>query len=292
MKILVGYTHTAGGGDAVRLGVRLARALDATLELVMVLTSERGALVPRDAGYTQHVRTAAESWLAEAAGTVPDDVRVGTHVEQADSAAGGLLSASRRLGTTLIVVGGRERTGSVANSLLHASRVPVAVAPTTAGGAGGGTPAEAPLTRVTAAVGLRPGAEEVMRAAAAAAARTGTDLRVLSLVPLDAKDPAAPEAAATANEHAERVRGFLEAAAPEVAVTDVAVATGRGIEDAVRRAEWQPGDLVVVGSSRLASRGRIFLGSTAGKMLRALPVPLVIVPRETELTFDDEETTA
>ncbi|GAA3705869.1 universal stress protein [Zhihengliuella alba] len=291
MKILVGYTHTAGGGDAVRLGVRLARALDATLELVMVLTSERGALVPRDAGYTQHVRTAAESWLGEAAGTVPDDVVVRTHLEHADSAAGGLLAASRRLGTTLIVVGGRERTGSVANSLLHASRVPVAVAPSAGIDVGVDAAGEA-LTRVTAAVGLRPGAEEVMRAAAAAAARTGTDLRVLSLVSLDARDPRGPEAAAAAAEHAERVRSSIQAASPHVAVEDVAVATGRGIEDAVRRAEWQPGDIVVVGSSRLASRGRIFLGSTAGKMLRALPVPLVIVPRETELTFDDEETTA
>jgi len=34
------------------------------------------------------------------------------------------------------------------------------------------------------------------------------------------------------------------------------------------------------GSSRLAEKNRIFLGSTANKVLRALPVPMVVVPRD------------
>ena len=37
--------------------------------------------------------------------------------------------------------------------------------------------------------------------------------------------------------------------------------------------------LAVVGSSRLAEPRRLFLGSTAAKMLHELPVPMVVVPR-------------
>ena len=46
-----------------------------------------------------------------------------------------------------------------------------------------------------------------------------------------------------------------------------------------RTPEAQPGELAVVGSSRLARKRRLFLGATAAKMLRELPVPMIVVPR-------------
>ena len=57
------------------------------------------------------------------------------------------------------------------------------------------------------------------------------------------------------------------------------VARGDSIEDAVSQLSWEPGELAVVGSSRLAQPRRLFLGSTAAKMLHELPVPMVVVPR-------------
>lgn len=57
------------------------------------------------------------------------------------------------------------------------------------------------------------------------------------------------------------------------------VVLGDTVEDAVNGLEWQPGDLIMVGSSRLAAPRRLFLGSTAAKMLRVLDVPMVVVPR-------------
>lgn len=47
-------------------------------------------------------------------------------------------------------------------------------------------------------------------------------------------------------------------------------------------AGWSDGDLLVVGSSRLGPIARVFLGSTATRILRAAPVPVVVVPRGTE----------
>ena len=59
----------------------------------------------------------------------------------------------------------------------------------------------------------------------------------------------------------------------------VVSAKGDSIEDAVSHLGWEPGELAVVGSSRLAQPRRLFLGSTAAKMLHELPVPMIVVPR-------------
>lgn len=60
--------------------------------------------------------------------------------------------------------------------------------------------------------------------------------------------------------------------------TTAQVADGDSVESAVRTLEWHEGDIVLVGSSRLAQHHRLFLGSTAAKMLRVVPVPMVVVP--------------
>ena len=72
-----------------------------------------------------------------------------------------------------------------------------------------------------------------------------------------------------------RARGTL----PADLDADVVVARGDSIEEAVQSLSWEPGELAIVGSSRLAQPRRLFLGSTAAKMLHELPVPMVVVPR-------------
>ena len=52
------------------------------------------------------------------------------------------------------------------------------------------------------------------------------------------------------------------------------------------RLDWQDGEMLLIGSSRLAQNKSIFLGSTANRILRALPVPMIVVPRDYELTAD------
>jgi nucleotide-binding universal stress UspA family protein len=58
------------------------------------------------------------------------------------------------------------------------------------------------------------------------------------------------------------------------------IVDGRTVEEAVSKLEWQDGDLIMVGSSRLSAPKRLFLGSTAAKMLRVLEVPMMVVPRD------------
>ena len=58
------------------------------------------------------------------------------------------------------------------------------------------------------------------------------------------------------------------------------VAHGRTIEEAIDDLEWDDAEIMIVGSSRLAEKNKLFIGSTANKVLRALPVPMVVVPRD------------
>lgn len=282
--VVVGYTATDNGADALAVGARLARATSSTLELVIVLPGdERSVITPPDAGYDRHVREQASAWLLRAAGDLKDVVVNRGRVRYGESFADGLLSAADELGAAYIVVGaaggglrGRHALGSVASELLHSSDVPVVLAPE---GSRLIDPAVG-VTRVTAAIGTRPGADVLLEEAVALAGSTSAPLRLISLETIDL--PAGLDTAAVrvvGAEHAESVLAAARAALPAGIAAEAVVARGEGIEDAVTHLSWDPSEVAVVGSSRLAQPKRLFLGSTAAKMLRALPVPLIVVPR-------------
>ncbi len=284
IHIVAGYTATDAGADAVALASRLAANSGAILDIVVVLPDEhRNVLTPPDAGYERYVRTQAESWLADAAAKAAGGVAVRTHVRYAESFAEGLVTFADELGATHIVVGaanggirGRHRLGTVATELLHSSDVPVVLAPE---GSRRLDPATG-ITRVTAAVGTRPGSDALLAESTALAAATGAELRLVSLVSVDLPatlDTGVIRVAGAA--HADAVLAKALETLPEAIEAEVVVATGESIEDAVTQLSWEPGEIAVVGSSRLAQPRRLFLGSTAAKMLHELPVPMVVVPR-------------
>ncbi|WP_322411488.1 universal stress protein [Microbacterium invictum] len=290
--MLVGYTATDAGDDAATLGARLAAAAGTDLELAVVLPSDdRSVITPPDAGYDQYLRQQAETWL----GRAEERVREAFHghsrrageahrqVRYDESFAAGLVAAGHETGASHIVVGagggglrGRHRLGSVASELLHSSDLPVVLAPE---GARRTDPGSG-ISRITAAVGTRPGAEALLEHAVALAAATGAELRLLSLVTVDlppSVDTGVIRLAGAA--HAEEVLEAARHALPQGIDAEAIVGTGDSIEDAVSHIGWEPGEIALVGSSRLAQPRRLFLGSTAAKMLHELPVPMIVVPR-------------
>ena len=60
------------------------------------------------------------------------------------------------------------------------------------------------------------------------------------------------------------------------------VADGMTLESALKKLNWDDGDLLVVGSSRFAAPRRIFLGSTAARILAGTDAPVVVIPRDEE----------
>lgn len=282
--IVVGYTATDAGKDAVALGARLAAASGSALEIVVVLPAEdRSVITPPDASFDRYLQDQAATWLESAASGIPDAVAHRGQVRFADSFAEGLVAAAREFGASHIVVGaangglrGRHRLGSVATELLHSSDVPVVLAPE---GSRRVDPSTG-VTRITAAIGTRPGAEALLEEATSLAQATGAELRLLSLVTVDlpaSVDTGIIRVAGAA--HADDVLRQARDALSGVADADVVIGQGDSIEDAVQHLSWEPGELAIVASSRLAQPRRLFLGSTAAKMLHELPVPMIVVPR-------------
>lgn len=279
MRYVVGYTATERGRDALFLACSIARSQGASLDLVIVDPEESPytAVYPPERTYSSLLARQLRDWLDEALALVPADIEARGHIRTADSDARGLIEAAEEFNAGLIVVGAgsnglfkRFTVGSVANALLHAASVPVALAPR-------GYSRLDPLTRITCAVGERRGAEDVLEVACASAARRGLPLRLLSLVALGSPEDAAVEEAQV--HIGDRIRRAEDLTEGKSTISGV-VAQGRTIENAVDELQFDDGEILIIGSSRLARNNQLFLGTTASKVLRSLPVPMVVVPRD------------
>ncbi|GAB90206.1 universal stress protein [Gordonia rhizosphera] len=286
MKLLVAYIATSGGADAVALGVCLARTLKAPLDIAVVIPPDRADASATLEHYEEILDEAAHTWLTEAKGMVPDDVSVQTHIVFDENPADGLIKEIGELHSTMLIVGGsgggmlvgRHSLGSVVNNLLYSCPVPVALAPS------GFRYTGAPRVReVTTAIGRRPGAEALVDTAVGMSADGDLPIRLLSLVSGDdmpsrhsAQDE--DEARRYAVELARKALDTAHLRLPDSTQITTMIAEGDSIEDAVRTVDWHDGDVILVGSSRLAAPKRLFLGSTAQKMLRVLAVPMIVVP--------------
>jgi nucleotide-binding universal stress UspA family protein len=282
MRYVVGYQPDERGADAVALGVAIARAQGAKLDLMLVLGENAPYVAANPDGSRinpeeQQVLTAQRTAL----GMIPNDISAEFHIRQGNSFAAVLIEAAVEFEAALIVVGAasnglfkRYTVGSVANSLLHASPIPVALAPR-------GYHRLEPIERLTAFIGERQGADAAVDVALVASRRRSVPLRFVSLVELDARGEHGENVNA-AHRHANTVLTGAARRLPEGHEATVEVAHGRTLEEAVDGIDWLDGELVIIGSSRLAQKRRLFIGSTANKILRALPVPMVVVPLEYE----------
>lgn len=283
MRYIVGYTANARGREALDLAIALARRQDAELELVLVLPVESpfNASYPPTPGFSRALEQQAETWLADALASIPADVPARGQLRAGDSEAEALIAAADELDASLLVVGAanngifkRFTVGSTASSLLHSAHVPVALAP-------GGYQNTEPVSRLSCGVGARPGADDVLGLALDTAARRSLPLRLISLLALDQDSGASTEAMQLA------ARSYLEDKLAAESRTrpaldspvEVVVAQGRSIEQAVDALDWQETEVLLIGSSRLAQHRSLFLGSTAQRILRALPVPMIVLPR-------------
>ncbi|MGB8402522.1 MAG: universal stress protein [Mycobacterium sp.] len=273
-RIAVAYLATPGGDDAVAVGEQIARTLSAELDLCMVLPSERSVLAttPGDILHRE-----ADGWLAAAAAGVRNDIAVSTHLSFDESSTAGLIAAAEALGADALVVGGAgggiagsHSLGSVVNDLVHASPIPVVIAPR-----GARMQRNERIREITCAIGTRPGASLLLKTALRFCRATETPLRLVSLVAVDNAD-----SLDTAQQHAQQALDQAKAFLPDDVPVSSRVATGPTVEEAVNKLGWHDGDVIMVGSSRLAQPRRLFLGSTAAKMLRVLQVPMFVVPKD------------
>lgn len=296
MRYVVGYTANARGRDAVHLAIALARGQDASLDLVLVVPEDSpyNAVYPPEPGYDSILNERAQQWLDEGLALVPADVTARAHIRRGDSEAQALIDAAVEFDAVALVIGAtnsglfkRFTIGSVASSLLHSSPVPVALAPH-------GFDRIEGITRLSCGFGTRPGADQLLDVAAESARDRHLPLRLVSLLALDGgNSPGLADAAwvhaadrlaavgvsgsggPDAGDFGPAAGDFEGATEPEIVV-----AQGRTVEEAVDRLDWEDGEILLIGSSRLAQHRATFLGTTANRILRALPVPMIVVPRD------------
>ena len=271
MKCIVGYEATPTGIDAITAGIDLARCLKLELDIVLVLRhhNEFNQAYPPTGHNDDIFVRQGFTWLEGALKMIPPDVTATGHLISAHSTAAGLVRAAEHAGASMIVVGAastsplkRHRLGTVAQDLLYGSPVPIALAPR--------GHRSTKIERLNCAVGRLPGANPLVGVGLTLAEHSGIPLRLVAL----ATD------SATAQTHTEHVlKQAIETTGIDLPV-EIEIGEGEDVAEAARSVGWHDGDLLFVGSSRVATSRTVFLGAVSMKILRELEVPMIVVPRD------------
>ncbi len=293
MSLIVGVDPAHRSASVLHLAAMLARSAGTDLVVAAVLPRTWPLAVgPADAEWRDYTRDTANLVLDHAAAVLGGSISAEYLVHEASSARRGLAELAEERGAELIVVGsstagpiGRIALGSESDALLHAAPVPVAIAPR-----GFRAAPDAHVVRVTAAYRGTGESDDLVRGAASVAASVGAELRLASfaVVPpgsatsgagLDVEQRIADEWAEEVEGHAATLLSELSAAPAAPAIAGAVVGKGDTWETAMDDVAWEPGEVLVVGSSSLGPVARVFLGSHAAKVVRHSPVPVVVVPR-------------
>lgn len=285
MHLTVGYLATHTGDDGVALASALATTFGAEVDVVLVVREEFPDGHPGRAEYQQLLVRKGEEWIAKAvADLAANGVAANSTVLVGESFAESLVAFAEEKSSDLIVVGGARdgffgghTIGPVTGALLHSSSIPVALAPR-----GYAEDPDDSVTAVTAAVPTRPGDDNPLPFAITLASAASLKIRMLSLVSAENLSEAASarEVRQLQVSAAEENLTVAARALPDSPEIESLVADGLTLESALKKLNWEDGDLLVVGSSRFATPRRIFLGSTAARILAGVDVPVIVVPKD------------
>ncbi|MBK4217653.1 universal stress protein [Paracoccus caeni] len=292
MGYLVGYSADKGGAEALLLASLLARSSSSGIDAVTVLpeTWDHPSPAKVDVEYAEFLDRHAEKALATARKSVPEDIPAQFHARHADSTGEGLTKAAQELGAQMIVLGSsrkapmsRFQEGVVASELLRSAPLPVALAPR------GYAPEGQRITRVTCAVSASDASIPLAHRACDLARSLNASLRLASFVVRDRQ--MYPSIAGYDAEHmiSNRIRSEAEALYGRIRKEwqgelpfETVIGDGPNWRQAVNSIDWDPQEVLLIGSSRLGALMRVFVGSNSGKILRHAPVPRIILPRLAE----------
>ncbi|GAA2954286.1 universal stress protein [Glutamicibacter bergerei] len=284
MNLLVGYTADQRGAEALELAAALVAGTTTpslTIGIVVPAATPFSAIYPGgDHGFDSILSAKVDEWAVAALAQVPQGVSAKVVARSVSSVAEGLIELALETGVHGIVLGGRKRhragffmPGAVANALLHASPVPVFMSSPQA--LASLRAANGQITRMTAFVGDRPGAREVIANAAKFATVRKVALRVATLVAdTDVSDPATE-----LDPHLVRTKKFLAELTESMGLqASIEVISRQSLDEAIDSLAWEAGEVAILGSSRLAASRRLFVGAKAQRILGKLHVPMAVIP--------------
>lgn len=286
-RIVIGFTATPQGDDALALGSLLARLLGAVPVVTRVVSWPRHLLGDDpEAAIERETRGAFDLARDRLAG-----IEIETRAIADQSVSRALFDVIDETEAELVVVGsthrgavGRLLPGSVTTALLHGAGTGVAVAPR--GYCEGPRPS---IERIGVAVNDSDESRQALGAAAAIAAAAGAKLHLIAAIdPNPFGYTAAYEvmtAGAIESVATEQARKMLEGARDSLPSGVGAELHLRHDEPGVVLAEESEAlDLLLIGSRGYGPIGRTFLGSVSSYVTRKAACPVIVTPRGHETT--------
>ncbi len=295
MTILLGFSPHQDDTGALELACQLARSDHDSVHAVTVVPRAWPTAVAGDTDrdFRLWAQEEGESCAAMARRLLAEHADVSSEASWCSgrSVPQTLLDRAVELEASLIVVGsgdegphGRITLTSKTDRLLHSSDVPVAVAPR---GYWAGPTAR--IERATLGFRGDDATWSLLDRAAGICSRVDASLRLVtyavrgrtmrpSLVSGSEEMVHAQWVRQASAEQAKAVEHLRSLGFADDRVSSV-VAVGTSWGGAMDRVEWNRNDVLVVGSSSSSNLlSKVFLGSSAAKIVRSSPVPVIVVP--------------
>jgi len=291
MSIVVGFGSDQRSTAALDLAGELAHTTGDPIVVVSVVQDSWDTLrdfAGVDDEWRRQVREQAKESLAEAKQHLADHevtarIRTGRSVPQT------LLESTRDSGARLVVTGsashgalGRIAFGSTNDRLAHSAETPVAIAPR------GYVAHPDGIERLVVAVDPSASDEALAQPVADLASWLKVPVEIVTFAVRSGSRSAFSTFAnleirqaweELVREHQIRLAQQITELAPETTVSTVRVSTGERWSLALESYGWRGGDLLAVGSSQYGPVSRVFVGSTATRIVNHSPVPVVLLPR-------------
>lgn len=295
MTVVVGFGPDTPSTSALELAAVIARTAATDVVLCCVVQEPwRGSGLPdpkgRDVTWHRQLVADAEAALIEAVTTLADDLPVTPVVRSGSSVPQTLQDEGVRREASVLVLGsavhgqlGSIALGSTSDRLVHSAQIPVALVPR------GHHVLGDRISRLVVAIDPAPTDQQLAAGTAALADRLAH--LPVQIVTFAVRDGSAltsfsnqagiwEQWVADATNAQNRLADRIADLAPSLDVTTAGVSVGRRWSRAVAGFDWNHDDLLVVGSSRHGPVARVFLGSTANRIVRSSPVPVMLLPRD------------
>ncbi|WP_438353890.1 universal stress protein [Microbacterium sp. CJ88] len=293
MTYVVGYGPHESDGGAIELACQLARAIPERVVAVSVVPQSWGT--PAAAGTDREFRQWAGGVGAESAERAAGDLAAHPEVDgtavwvHGRSVPQTLIEEAAARDARMLVVGsgsdaraGGIRLTSKTDRLMHSSTVPVAIAPRD-------YRSTSAVSRVTVAFRDDDASWSLLSRVAEIAQRASARLRVVTFLMSPTRRPVTSDVTHAETQVIDLWAGQAAQAQSEAKATlrslgfddddlELQIAGGADWAAAVGSIEWDAGDVLVLGSSSSHRLAQVFLGSSASKIIRHAPVPVIIVP--------------
>ena len=291
MTYLVGYRPFTDDKSALELACQVARSRPDTVYALTVVPRgwETAAGSHTDRDFVAWAQLEGEASAAEAEAFLRKRPEVSSKAiwVTGRSVPAAVLEHATALEASLIIVGsgpegpdGRTTVTSKTGRLLHSSHVPVVIAPR-----GYRPEPGSKITRATIAFRDDDVTWQLLDRVAEICRRVGTDVRLLTVALRQRSmvtSPVRADEEAVFKELLEQVHGAQAEAVAHLEglgfTAEPLVAEGTSWAEALAGVPWAPGDVLVVGSSSTHQLANVFMGSSATKIVRNSPVPVVVVP--------------